>query len=198
MCCQVTSELCQPNEWVTSQMACPWKPCSALANPRLWLPLCSQSISHLVFPLSCCLQLSPALFFLPVSLLFLWYAKSKTVLFSSFFFTSKESSGLIWSADALIHVACCGHKTDSGNVPLKDEVKAAQAPPFLFLGLCKPCLRNCIFSHPSWPPPQLVFRGEKSRKQSINPHGPWRSLEQWPFLPPRSLHKYLTLVCKTN
>lgn len=80
---------------------------------------------------------------------------------------------------------------------MQNQEKKAQPSPFFWV-LHKDFLRNCSFSYLSlhcsfhW-----ILKGGK-RKQSINPTRPSRVLEQWSILPPLSLHKYLTLVCKTN
>ena len=51
-------------------MSCLQQPCSAIANPSLWVLLGSPSLSYLVFLFSCCLPPSPPLLPFPKNLAF--------------------------------------------------------------------------------------------------------------------------------
>ena len=77
-CSQVGSDLWHPYEWVRSTMPCPQQPCSAPVDSCLWLPLWSQSMSYLVFLISCCLLLFPVLLSFPTNSAFSWCAQSMT------------------------------------------------------------------------------------------------------------------------
>ena len=54
-----------PSWWPYEWVSCPQQPCSAPADTSLWLLLCSQSISYLVFLFSCCLLFFPGKNYLP-------------------------------------------------------------------------------------------------------------------------------------
>ena len=70
--------------WVMATVSCPQQPCSAPVDTCLWLVLCSQFTSYLVFLFTSSLLFFPALLSFPKNPAFLRCAQSRTVSVLSF------------------------------------------------------------------------------------------------------------------